>query len=218
MSRHESLGLTSRRTGPRILKCVKRKLGGWPSALYGLEFKCRQPAPGEQELRRRLLILIKQAGIHHATLAEAVGVTRPAVSKALSGRLGLPGAWLPAIAAVLGTTTTKLLQGLNWQPGRRRPATPRSRTPRVKRPESKAEQDLRFRLRGLFDCSHLTHQHVATAIGVTRSSVTRVLTGINPLPSAWLKPIATLLNMPPSQLLGGIAWSPRTRPRTRRQT
>lgn len=205
MSQHKGLGLTPQKSARHRLKGIEKALGHWPCALFGMK-PPRRRAPGEEEVCNRIVLLLRKAGFTHARLADAIGVSRAAVSQSLAGSRSLPRAWLPQIAAALGTSREELLRGVEWKPGRRK-----RDGPRPKREERKEELALRTRLRQLFREHNLTQDQVAAAIGVTRPAVSAVLTGVRALPPPWLKVLASLLNMTVPKMLQGIAWEPRKR-------
>lgn len=207
---HNGARLSPRRTRKLILESVKEALEPWPHAVFGLpEIRRRKETPGEQQLRDRIRSLMRKHNITQAVLAYAIGVSRIAVTQMLIGNTGLPRPWIGVVASVLKTTEKDLLAGIDWQPYRRHPRRKETFSPRRRRQEKPEERALRIRLRMLMVSQVITQAQIAKVIGVTRVSVSHVLTGRAPLPPAWLKPLATSLNLTVTQMIGGIAWTPR---------
>jgi predicted XRE-type DNA-binding protein len=211
MQQPESLGLTGRSARRRTLHCLTQTIGAWPSAVFGIgkRRRPRLPGPGEAELRIRILDHMRSKGLTQKQLAMAVGVRQGSVSAVLCGRDAIPPAWIPLLERVLGVSRTQLLQDIQWQPRRGgRPRRSGPSPPRRRRQELPTETALRLRLRELIRERSLTQRQVASALGVTQGCIAEVLAGRMQLPPAWVTPLAHLLGLTKSRLIGGIAWTP----------
>jgi hypothetical protein len=76
----------------------------------------RTETPDGLALRLRLRELIRQAGLTYRTVAHAIGVGIDTVKQVLSGKMGLPPAWIRPLLTLLNLSRTQFLGGIHWTP------------------------------------------------------------------------------------------------------
>jgi plasmid maintenance system antidote protein VapI len=161
----------------------------------------------DMALRLRVDLARIGKGLTHHALAIAIGASRPRVSAVLSGSQGFPRSWLAPVAHVLGVSPEQLLAGLDWAPrtGGRQKRT--AGQPRVRRQKQESERNraMRLRLRDLLRSHGKRHVDLAQHVGVSRPTVTRVLSGSMSLPPAWMPKVNSFFDLSPAELLGAAA-------------
>ena len=119
---------------------------------------------------------MKKFGYSQVGLAGLIGVGQPSISRAILGRFPIPRAWIGALARAHGLSREQMLAFNSIQPPPKQSEAPRER-PAGPPPEKKCEWSIPPDFIALVKQARLRQIELATALGISQPTVSRILDG-----------------------------------------